>query len=292
MSNQQPMLGIICNDNQKCLVPPVYNNTQYYVPPQYNINNYNNSNSNNDDAIFRKYQILPSMAEKLYLLQDCKIIIIADDSTSMREPTEFGTRWKELQTFVNISIEVINTVNANGVDLYFLNIPDVFKNINRPSQIQHIFQNNPSGSTPLTKTFQKVIGNIHTNNEQKVLVLIITDGEPTDDIGKITNQTIDEFKKILMRKPKNVFVNVLACTTNEDTMAYLGNWDEEIDNFDVTDDYESEKELVMKANNNKFEFTYGTYVLKTIIGSIDPDLDNLNEKSNSKTNAKCCCCVS
>jgi hypothetical protein len=272
--------------------------TPYSVTPQYSpqpLYNYQ-ANNNNDDAIFRKYEIQPSMAEKLYLLRDCKIIIIADDSTSMREPTEYGTRWKELQTFVNICVEIVNTTNASGIDVYFLNNPQIFQNIHDPSQLQHVFQNNPSGNTQLTRTFQRVMGSIN-NYPGKVLVIIITDGEPTNDIGQITYQTINEFKHAIMRKAKNVFVNVLACTTNEQTMAYLGNWDEEIDNFDVTDDYESEKALVIKANNNRIEFTYGTYVLKTIIGSIDPDLDNLNEKQNGKhgkTNSSSCsgCCIS
>ena len=48
-------------------------------------------------------------------------------------------------------------------------------------------------------------------------------------------------------------------------------------NLDVIDDYRSERDEVRKAKGSSFSFTFGDYVVKSLIGSIDPELDNLDE---------------
>ncbi|CAF4228861.1 unnamed protein product, partial [Adineta steineri] len=80
-----------------------------------------------DDAIIceisRKYKILPEMANHLRGLRDYEIVIVCDDSGSMKtevDDTE-RTRWDELREFVKIVLDIGVRYDSNGVDIYFLN---------------------------------------------------------------------------------------------------------------------------------------------------------------------------
>jgi hypothetical protein len=54
-----------------------------------------------------------------------------------------------------------------------------------------------------------------------------------------------------------------------------------LDNLDVVDDYRSERKEVKAAQGSSFPFSFGDYVVKSLIGSIDPVLDNLDEKKHT-----------
>ena len=235
-------------------------------------------------AIIDRYGISGSMSQKLDLLQNNKIVVIADDSSSMKERTEHGTRWDELKQHVQVVIDITNGINNYGVDIYLLNGSDrPFQNVTNYNQISDHFNNNriPNGVTPLTRVFERVLNDNKNVVNNNLLILIMTDGEPSNDVGVSNAETISKFKKVFKHKPKNVYVNVLACTTNDATMAYLSKWDEEIDNFDVTDDFESERDKITSIHG-KIEFTYGTYVLKSMVGAMDATLDDLNETPKCK----------
>ena len=86
---------------------------------------------------------------------------------------------------MKISIEIANLLNPEGCDVYFLNRPPA-RNVKRPDEIASHFVNKPSGFTPITKTLNKVLLNNPPTvlNEKKLLVVIVTDGEPTDSEGE------------------------------------------------------------------------------------------------------------
>jgi hypothetical protein len=56
--------------------------------------------------------------------------------------------------------------------------------------------------------------------------------------------------------------------------------------LDIIDDYRSERIEIKRARGQGFSFTFGDYVVKSLIGSIDPEFDNLDENISSK-----CCTV-
>ena len=110
--------------------------------------------------------------------------------------------------------------------------------------------------------------------ENKLLVIIVTDGEPTDDYG---NKDIHGFKHALQARGRNVFTTIVSCTDEDNTMDYLNNWDRNIPRLDVVDDYRNERLEITRAKGRNFKFSYGDYVVKILIGSMDPELDNLDE---------------
>ena len=92
------------------------------------------------NEIMQKHSISGFWSRKLKSLNNYKIVFILDDSGSMNKSLEDSplnkgsfkaTRWDELQEFIKISIEIANTVNPEGCDVYFLNRRMV-KNVKKP----------------------------------------------------------------------------------------------------------------------------------------------------------------
>ena len=245
--------------------------------------------------IIQKYEISEKFANKLQILNGFKIVYIFDDSGSMSNVLDDSPlnirgnlmkarRWDELQYYSNISIEISSLFNQNGCDVYFLN-RGVIKNVKSSWDLERYFQTPPQGYTPLRDTFNSVINdNIQATRENKLLVVIITDGEPTDRSG--VKSEINEFKICLQNRHPihNIFVTIVACTDDDSSIKYLDKWDREIKNLDVVDDFRSERDQIHKAKGYSFMFTFGDYVVKSLIGSIDPELDNLDD-------SKLCCCT-
>lgn len=140
-----------------------------------------------------------------------------------------------------------------------------------------LFDDKPSGYTPLAKVFNQVLNdNEQYVNEQKLLVVIVTDGEPTDEFGK---QAIYPFRQALMNRHKNVYTSIVACTDDATSVEYLNRWDRDLPRLDVVDDFRSERNEIRLAKGDDFPFTFGDYVVKALVGSIDPELDNMDENS-------------
>jgi hypothetical protein len=239
--------------------------------------------------IARQFEIRPNFCQKLRQLEGYEIIILCDDSGSMSSIVDdnkdpFGkkiTRWDELKNTVNIMMSIATTLDKNGVDLYFLNRP-AMHNVSSSQQIQIAFQNPPNGYTPLTQTLDRIlIEKEAIIREKKLLLIIATDGQPTNSKGDIDTQS---FVNKLASRSKNVFVSILACTDDEDSIGYLNKIDRDIPGIDVIDDYRSETQEIQKHQGKSFKFSFGDYVVKGMLGPIDPYFDSLDESSGG-------CCI-
>jgi uncharacterized protein YegL len=236
--------------------------------------------------IVQKYEINREFAEKLHLLNGFETVLIFDDSGSMNsrlndsplnKPGYQAMRWDELKAFASISVEILTLFDTNGCDIHFLNRPPM-KNVTSYEKIIQLFHKKPSGYTPLTRALNSVLNENRRVIEEEgknLLILIVTDGEPTDDRGHLK---IKEFyKAVAQRQPINkIFINIIACTDDDDSISYLNNMDHEIANVDVVDDYRNERNEVKAHFGGQYPFSYGDYVVKSLVGSIDPQLDSLD----------------
>jgi uncharacterized protein with von Willebrand factor type A (vWA) domain len=69
---------------------------------------------------------------------------------------------------------------AAGTDVYFLNKPPVKNICDVDRFISYLRQLTPNGYTPLNKVFNLVLNdNVNTIKEKKLLIIILTDGEPS-----------------------------------------------------------------------------------------------------------------
>lgn len=124
----------------------------------------------------------------------------------------------------------MNIFNPNGcTDVYFLNRPTAH-GVRTAEDLAAHFVQPPNGYTPIASLLNKVLNDNRQTAlaERKLLVVIVTDGEPTDDQGR---GDVSGFRRSLESRPPFVFTTIVSCTDEEDTMKYLNNWDKKIARF-------------------------------------------------------------
>lgn len=230
------------------------------------------------EQITSHYEIGDYFAQKLMQLQGFDIVYINDDSYSMESRLKSGgTRWDEQKHMAKIVTDIAATMDADGIDHYFLNAGK-YPNITSAEQADKLFSRGTCGGTPLCQTLRQVLADKKKIlNDKKLLIIISTDGCP---------ENIADFKRILEheRIPSDrVFTTIVACTDEEHTMDYLNDWDVTIPRLDVVDDYESELIEIRRKKGQDYSFTFGDYVVKTLIGSIDQEFDHLDEVNMNNT---------
>ncbi|XWV24599.1 hypothetical protein QJ856_gp1188 [Tupanvirus deep ocean] len=224
------------------------------------------------------YEINQYFAERMKALEGYEIVIVCDDSGSMNSilnsVNPFGraqTRWDELKITVGIIVDIAATMDKNGVDVYFLNRPPI-RNITIHNQLEETFRIKPSGGTGIVPVLRSIF---QTKCEAPRLVILATDGQPTDARGQVN---IEEFKQVLQyERGFGDYMTILACTDEDDVMDYLNGWDKELPRLDVVDDYASEKEEILRVQGRNFPFSFGDYVVKGLMGSVDAWFDKLDE---------------
>ena len=238
-----------------------------------------------------RYEIRSDFVSKLRQLEAYEIVIVCDDSGSMSNTISttdttggnpYGkrhTRWDELKHYVSIVTDIAGVLDQNGLDVYFLNRAGL-TGITSSEQIQATFSVGPNGYTPIPRVLKQIFGNWR-NQEKKLLVIIATDGKPTDDNG---NDATSEFYNCLKTRSSNIVVSIIACTDDNVTMDYLNQIDTVIPSVDVNDDYNSEAQEVARVQGNMFAFSFGDYVVKTLLGPVDNYFDNLDESKFTNVN--------
>jgi hypothetical protein len=91
---------------------------------------------------------------------------------------------------------------------------------------------------------------------------------PTDPDGKLDIAGLE--KVMRNERTSTTYVTFLACTDEPEALNYLNNWDRTMDHVDVVDDYRSELAQVKEKRGANTQFSYGDYLIKALIGSIDP----------------------
>jgi hypothetical protein len=237
--------------------------------------------------ICNRHEICGLFADKLIQLEGFDIVIVADDSGSMNDPAgsiqiagvanpygAMATRWNELQRTSEKIIDIASTMSTHGVDVYFLNRPPVLGVILH-TQLEKVFKVKPAGSTPIVPVLKKIFSQPPRYGKKR-LVILMTDGRPTGPDGR--GDDVAAFKACLMYDRQSYdYVNIIACTDDDATMSYLNNWDDTLPRLDVIDDYGSEYKEVKRVQGRNFPFSYGDYVVKSMLGSVDPWFDHLDE---------------
>ena len=241
--------------------------------------------------IIVRHQINYDFALRLRALEGFQIVMILDDSTSMCSPiidgfqdeiSPFGrlpTRWDELKHIVSIVIDLGSTLDHDGIDVHFLNREPLL-HVHDSSQLNETFSMAPNGPTPLTRVLSEILESKRAQvHDRKLLILIATDGVPTNESGL---NDLQNLANVLMndRFPVHdrIYVTFIACTNDLESVSYLNEFDKKIPFVDVLDDYPSERAEILSVQGKNFPFSYGDYVVKILMGSVDPWFDQLDEK--------------
>ena len=241
-------------------------------------------------ALAGQHEIRSDWVMKLRQLESFDIVVLCDDSGSMSTVSMGGggggprpqnpyaplpTRWTELQSTLSILLQLCSALNPS-IDVYFLNRPPIL-GVSDPNQVAVAFQSPPSGFTPLSKAFRYIMGAKQAVlAEKKLLLLIFTDGQPTDDHGRTDIRT---FLNDLASKPPTVFVSLIACTDDDQAVEWMNEADEHIPNVDTSDDYASERQEVLRAQGQRVPVSFGDSITKCLLAPLDPYFDNLDVKS-------------
>jgi hypothetical protein len=252
--------------------------TNEVKPPSYNeLTNdlENRCKGNQINNLLEKYEIDQIFSEKLSILEDFEIVLLLDDSGSMNTPlsnSQYATRWEELKSVVKIIFEISMIFDEDGIDIHFLNRQGI-SNVKTIDSIQNILEITPAGRTPLTKKCNMILQQ-YANSAKPVLLLIATDGLPTNNTGYDTAG----FEKCLKTKNHDKFyISFLACSDQDSDVGYLNKLDKEVPNIDTLDDYNSELLEVLAVQGQQFRYTLGDHVVRLLLGPICPELDGLDE---------------
>lgn len=221
--------------------------------------------------LIKQNELNSDVADQLYnVLSTCEIVMLCDDSDTMTKPiAEEGTdpfapkrstRWLELKKLASVIIDFVTAINPNGLDIYFLNRP-ALRSVTSTAGLQTTFNLPPNGGTPLIGAIKQIYEDkSNVPSDKNILIIVITDGEPTDG-------TRNDLYWTLINKSKNVHISFAECTDNADDMEYLDQWDGLIKNFDNTDDYREELARVKNVQGQQFKFDYTDYVIKILLAT-------------------------
>ncbi|CAF1062831.1 unnamed protein product [Rotaria sordida] len=224
------------------------------------------------------YEIRKNDVQRLRKLKNFEIVILCDDSGTMTNFVDgtTRTRWDELRMFVRLVVEIGTIFDSNGINIHFLNRQNSYR-ITNPKDVERLFKIPPRGYTPLARVLRNILqSHVQHQQNKKLLIFIATDGIPTDDDG---NPNLPEFKHVMEheRQVDNTHVMFLICTDDSETVSYLRQWDAEMVNVDVTDDYQTQKKMIREIHGANYPFSYADYVVKVLVGAIDPDIDRSDD---------------
>lgn len=235
--------------------------------------------------VLDRFEVSIAEANDLVALQEYEVMLIIDDSGSMSLPAApasqrslmapgVASRWDELKTTVALIVDIATCFDESGLDFFFLN-RGYLQGIrsSQDPQFLNAFASGPSGTTPLTESLQMVANQYH--GEKPVLLFILTDGEPNGG-PKVFEK---ELKKMVTRKStdRTFRVQIMACTGEDDAVGYLNDIDEKFGKVDVTDDYYSEMQEVLKKVRRVNKFTRGDWCMKAMLGPISSKFDAWDE---------------
>jgi len=244
--------------------------------------------------------------------------LVIDNSGSMNNtirnndlPKNNRTRYGELKYNCARMLDIIMSIDYNGLDIYTINPISTagqirsnyksfggsrFININDREHLQRIFSERPHSSTPLCNAVDAAIFdhkqkyyNIDENQFSKPLMLIIsTDGCPND---------VNRFTQIINGRTKDsVFVSFIICSDNDKDTEYLNRFDtptrrinltdgrNEIDGVEVIDDYKTEKEQILHIQGKKFQYSRGDHEIRKICAPVFPIMDSIDQLKISDFN--------
>lgn len=234
------------------------------------------------DTLTKKMEMKDTDKKILWdVLTTTDVVLVCDDSGSMQDiiaeegisqqvSKKTSTRWQELRKLAAELIKIVVAGDPRGLDIYFLN-RGTYPGVKDMSGMGPIFAATPDDyqRTPLISTMNKIYDD-KSGSGRQVLVVIVTDGHPSDG-------SLHQLKRCFQNKPSNFHISMAECTDERETMRFLDEWDREIDNFDNTEDYREELELVRQTQGQNFKFTYTDYALKILLATFSKKFFNVDQ---------------
>lgn len=209
-----------------------------------NTNSRGNNNSNNRTK-------LSDRKDPLAFLSQFDTIFLIDDSMSM-----WGSCWEEAEAALAAIAPVCTAYDKDGVDVYFLNHMSAerddagsgsagtgYRNVRSAAQVARLFRNvgEPEGRTTLTgMRLQRILQAYVTHYERVVAagggdassvkpinIIVVTDGEPTDEPGDVIRQFAKRLDKHAA-PPYQVGIQFFQVGDDKEASKALGRLDDDL----------------------------------------------------------------
>ena len=230
------------------------------------------------------------MTTDLAILGLYDIVIFADDSGSMAttEPTEDNMKRFDIMKNVIETIGFWSTLmDPDGIVVRFFNSSIEGNGIGNSADVSKLFNKvKPSGSTPMGKNlksriFNKIIQPVINAHElsRPVLIITVTDGVPdsqSDVINSICE--IKNFCSQTIYGSNTVAFSFAQIGTDSGATEYLNQLDthQQVGNIiDCTSEFSIEQKQCGQG------FNESVWIIKLMIGAIDPAYDQADEIGNS-----------
>eukprot|EP00934_Nitzschia_sp_Nitz4_P004053 Nitzschia sp. Nitz4//scaffold12_size214221//202391//203670//NITZ4_001539-RA/size214221-augustus-gene-0.15-mRNA-1//1//CDS//3329535137//4043//frame0 len=173
------------------------------------------------------------------------------------------TRWEELIETINYHAQLSALLEA-PTKFILLNAPKATTSCPQelsvaergPEMIQEdlrTIRNNlgsvsPSGPTPLTLHLNRIYDSVQ-HLKERIVVVLATDGIPTDSFGYTSAQVNRGFEEALRLLQSKAWIVVRLCTNDENVLNYYQRLDDEMElSLEVLDDYLDEAKEVHSYN--------------------------------------------
>ena len=206
-------------------------------------------------------------------LKNYDTLFLVDDSGSMA-----GRSWRECSEALRAIAPICTAHDADGIDLRFLNTPQQphFSNITESSTVHEIFQTvRPHSSTPtgdvLRGILEEYLERYRLDRKIKRMnVIVITDGEPSDDLEGTLRDVGEELVSLRMRSDQ-LGVQFLQVGNEPGAKEYLQYLD---DNLVKENRGKPYKDFVDTEPWNPAGLT-AERILKVILGAVHRRRDNM-----------------
>jgi len=238
------------------------------------------------EQLIDKFDLDYEIAADLMSLRGTEIVVIADDSASMRSAStmrgvpEIKTRWQELQYTLTKLLDILLFVDCDGgFELQFLNSNAAPTAIHSADDLNKVWQwAQPRGGTPLVGRARQYTS---TKPGADRILMVMTDGLPSDG-------SFDTLRGMVRAKSSNVYVNFMMCTSDDEVVGRYEDSVDAIPGVDVHDDYQSEKEQCEACGNR---LSYNAYLAKCVLGAKFAKYDELDERKLGSNGPACACSI-
>ncbi|KAL3155837.1 hypothetical protein ABBQ32_012847 [Trebouxia sp. C0010 RCD-2024] len=234
-------------------------------------------------SIGSKWNMPMELAFDLCTLALYDIAIYADDSTSMKF-AEGGERIKDLKAILSRVCEVATLFDDDGLSVRFMNSKLEGNHVKTSSEASALVDRVKfEGMTPLgtnldAKIVQPLFAALVQRNclPKPVLVIAITDGEPTGEPVDRVVQVIKNAKAVASQSPYgpgSIAFEFAQVGKDAAAQAFLARLDKHPDvgkMIDATSYFELEQEEYKRKGIN---LTPDVWLVKLMVGAIDPSFD-------------------
>ncbi|KXT14437.1 hypothetical protein AC579_8370 [Pseudocercospora musae] len=247
------------------------------------------------DRLCQAWRIQREIANDIVRLALYDVVIYVDDSGSMSFE-ENGERIKDLQLILQRAAFAATLFDDDGVDIRFMNedlpIQDI-SHIRSEQQIEQLLaRKRYKGLTPFGTELRKkvvdpiLVQRLNSGQMQKpILIIGITDGQPAGENQNALMETVQYACQAAQRSPYGqgaVAFQFAQVGNDQKATEFLAKLDNDPivgREVDCTSNYENESAEMARANP-PVDLTPDLWMIKLILGAIDPSYDTKDEKTH------------